>query len=404
MMLLAHRFLKILQGKIIIPIISSRFILTTFSTAVLFSNCAAFGPGGSVKLDKIKLPAGFKIDFYAPNVPGARSLTLSPSGIIYVGSRSAGNVYALLDTNHDARADQVILIASGLSQPNGVTFYNGDLYVAEAYRIIRFDNIEKHLGNPSPSVLINDSFPPGGEHSWKYLRIGSDSMLYVSVGSPFNVGIPDDNRYATIIRMKPDGSKYEIYARGIRNSVGFDWHPITKELWFNDNGRDWLGDNLPPDELNHAKQKGLNFGWPYFFGKNVPDPKYGTNAPNEQFTPSALDLGAHVAPLGMRFYTGTMFPEKYHNQIFIAEHGSWNRTMPIGYRVIAAYLQGDSAVSYEVFASGWLQGISAWGRPVDIQVMPDGALLVSDDKAGAVYRISYQKQLQYLWTTSKIKK
>jgi glucose/arabinose dehydrogenase len=370
--------------------ISSIVILLITGVVILFSNCAAFGPGGPVRLDKIKLPPDFKIDFYAANVPGARSLTISPSGTVYVGSRSEGNVYALLDTNHDARADRVLIIASGLNQPNGVTFYKGALYVAEATRVIRFDNIENLLDNPPTPVVINDSFPSGGEHSWKYLRIGPDSLLYISVGSPFNVGIPDDERYATIMRMNTDGSKLGIFARGVRNSMGFDWHSATKEIWFNDNGRDWLGDNLPPDELNHAREKGLNFGWPYFFGKNVPDPEYGKNAPDESFTPSALDLGAHMASLGLRFYTGSMFPEKYRNQIFIAEHGSWNRTTPVGYRVIMAQVLGDSAVGYDVFATGWLQGTSAWGRPVDILVMPDGALLVSDDKAGAVYRISYK--------------
>jgi glucose/arabinose dehydrogenase len=282
-------------------------------------------------------------------------------------------------------------IANGLSEPNGVAFRGGALYVAEAERIIRFDSIDSHLDSPPDPVPVFDSFPPAVGHSWKYLAIGPDTMLYVTVGSPFNVGMPDDERYATIMRVRLDGTGAEAFARGVRNSVGFDWDPFTRELWFTDNGRDWLGDNLPPDELNHAPEPGLHFGYPYRFGKNVPDPQYGSRAdPSIAFTPSALDLGPHVASLGMKFYVGSMFPESYRRRVFIAEHGSWNRMAPIGYRVTTALVQSGVATDYSVFAHGWLGGASAWGRPVDVLVMPDGALLVSDDKAGAVYRISYR--------------
>jgi len=302
-----------------------------------------------------------------------------------------GVVYALVDINHDGTADEVKTIASGLAQPNGVAFWNGALYVAEASRIIRFDSIDNRLDNPPGPVLVFDSFPPAVHHSWKYLAMGPDTMLYVTVGSPFNVGIPDDERYATIMRLRPDGTGAEVFARGVRNSVGFDWDPSTRELWFTDNGRDWLGDNLPPDELNHAPLPGLNFGYPYRFGKNIPDPQYGGRAaPTMIFTPTALDLGPHVASLGIKFYTGSTFPEAYRHRVFIAEHGSWNRTSAIGYRVTTARIQGNGASDYKVFAEGWLKGMTAWGRPVDVLVMPDGALLVSDDKAGAVYRISYR--------------
>jgi glucose/arabinose dehydrogenase len=366
--------------------------LPVAALVLLIAACAAFGPGGAVQLGRISLPDGFKIDYYAASVPGARSLALSPSGIVYVGTMSAGKVYALVDTNHDAHADLVLTIATGLAQPNGVAFSDGNLYVAENYRIIRFDDIDNHLYHPPKPVLIFDSFPPGGEHSWKHLSIGPDSMLYVSVGSPFNVGIPDDERYATIMRLNRDGAGPEIFAQGIRNSMGFDWQPGTGDCWFTDNGRDWLGDNLPPDELNHAAIAGLHFGWPYCFGQSVPDPKYGQGVDLTRFVPAALGLPAHVASLGMRFYTGTMFPPEYRDRVFICEHGSWNRTSPIGYRVSMATVQGDSAYGYQVFAHGWLRGATAFGRPVDALVMPDGALLVSDDKAGAVYRISYQQQ------------
>lgn len=353
--------------------------------------CAAFGPGGPARPRGIVLPEGFTIDFYARSVPGARSLALSPSGVVYVGTMTHGVVYALVDSNRDGIADKVKTIASGLDQPNGVAYWKGALYVAEASRIIRFDGIDSHLDNPPSPALVFDSFPPAVHHSWKYLAIGPDTMLYVNVGSPFNVGIPDDGRYATIMRVRLDGTGGEVFAHGVRNSIGFDWDPATHLFWFTDNGRDWLGDNQPPDELNFAPRPGLNFGYPYQFGKNRADPQYGSRAnPSAVFTPSALDLGPHVASLGVKFYTGRMFPERYRGRVFIAEHGSWNRTVPDGYRVTTALIQGNSASDYEVFAEGWLSGMSAWGRPVDVLVMPDGAVLVSDDKAGAVYRITYR--------------
>jgi glucose/arabinose dehydrogenase len=211
------------------------------------------------------------------------------------------------------------------------------------------------------------------------------------VGAPCNICEPDENRYALISRLKPDGSGLQVFAKGIRNTVGFDWHPATKELWFTDNGRDEMGDDVPPDELNYAPKPGLNFGYPYCHGGDIPDPEYGKKHNCSEFVPPAQKLGPHVAALGMRFYTGSMFPASYRNQIFIAEHGSWNRTKPIGYRITLVELNGNRAVSYKIFAEGWLQGSRAWGRPVDVVVMPDGAMLVSDDSAGAVYRISYKK-------------
>ena len=192
------------------------------------------------------------------------------------------------------------------------------------------------------------------------------------------------------IRDRPDGGKPEIYAEGVRNTVGFDWHPETGDLWFTDNGRDWMGDDLPPDELNHAPVKGMHFGFPYCHGTQIPDPEYGRDRSCNRFSPPAMELGPHVAALGMKFYTGRMFPDEYKDQIFIAEHGSWNRTDPIGYRITLVGLKEDRAVSYRVFARGWLRRDRAWGRPVDVLVTPDGALLVSDDRAGAIYRIYYE--------------
>ncbi len=339
-------------------------------------------------LDTIKLPPGFRISLYADNVPGARSMALSPDGTLFVGTRG-DKVYALPNRKHGKRADEVITLASGLDTPNGVAFRDGALYVAEVNRILRFDGIEARLRNPPRPVVANDHFPSATHHGWKFIRFGPDGMLYVPVGAPCNICEPDPARYAAIFRMKPDGSGLEQYASGVRNTVGFDWSPGSHELWFTDNGRDWLGNDVPPDELNHAPRPGMNFGYPYCHGRSIADPEFGGRHACGEFTPPAMELGAHVASLGMRFYTGAMFPEPYRNQIFIAEHGSWNRFPSIGYRITLVRLESGKAASYEVFAQGWLGTLTAWGRPVDVQVMPDGALLVSDDKAGVIYRISY---------------
>jgi glucose/arabinose dehydrogenase len=352
---------------------------------------AAQGGGADLPLGTIRLPPGFRIDLYAADVPGARSMTLSPGGILFVGSRDAGNVYAVLDRGKRNRADEVVVIARGMNMPNGVAFRDGALYVAEVGRVLRLDGIESRLKNPPKPVVVNASFPTKTHHGWKFIRFGPDGYLYVPVGAPCNVCEEKDPRFAAIHRMKPDGTALEIFASGVRNTVGFDWHPETKELWFTDNGRDRMGDDRPPDELNRAPRKGMHFGFPYLHGKSVSDPEFGDRGRGLSFTPPEMELGPHVASLGMRFYTGTMFPAAYRNQIFIAEHGSWDRSTPIGYRVTLVRLSGGRATNYQVFAEGWLQGSSAWGRPVDVLVMPDGALLVSDDKAGAIYRISYRK-------------
>ena len=340
-------------------------------------------------LETVKLPPGFSISIYASNVPHARSMTLSPNGTLFVGTRTAGIVYAVLDRDRDSTADEVIVIAKGLNMPNGVAFRDGALYVAEVSRILRYGRIEASLYNPPAPVVVNRGFPTDRHHGWKFIRFGPDGKLYVPVGAPCNVCNPTDERYAAIWRMEPDGTGLERFAHGVRNTVGFDWHPTTEKLWFTDNGRDWMGDDQPPDELNRAPRRGLHFGFPYCHGTNVPDPLYGAKRRCEEFTPPAVELGPHVASLGMRFYTGAMFPKSYRGQIFIAEHGSWNRSTPIGYRITLVRLRGNRAVSYDVFADGWLRGGRAWGRPVDLLVMPDGALLVSDDYAGAIYRISY---------------
>jgi glucose/arabinose dehydrogenase len=342
-----------------------------------------------IHLDLIEMPPGFKISLYA-RVPGARSMALSSGGILFVGTRDEGKVYAILDRDRNQTADEVITLAEGLHVPNGVAVRNGALYVAEVSRVLRFDNIEADPATPGEPVVVNDSFPTEEHHGWKYVAFGPDDRLYVPVGAPCNVCERRDQRFASIMRMAPDGRELEIYVRGVRNTVGFDWHPETNVLWFTDNGRDWMGDDKPPDELNRASQKGAHFGFPYCHAGHVPDPEYGEKKPCHEFHPPAIELGPHVAALGMKFYTGRMFPEQYRHQIFIAEHGSWNRTVPIGYRISLVRLAENRAVAYEVFAKGWLQSGRAWGRPVDILVMPDGALLVSDDRAGAIYRIYYE--------------
>lgn len=339
----------------------------------------------------IKLPQGFKIELYASEIPNARSMALSSSGILFVGTRNAGKVYALLDNNKDYKVDEVFTVASGLDMPNGVALKDGDLYVAEVSRIIKFPDIESNFKNNPAYTVIRDDFPKDRSHGWKFIKFGPDGKLYVPVGAPCNICLrKDDPRYASITRMNADGSNFEIFASGIRNTVGFDWHPVTKELWFTDNGRDMLGDNIPPDELNSAPTLGLHFGYPFLHGKNILDPEFGTQADTSQLTKPVQELGPHVAALGMEFYTGDMFPPEYNNQIFIAEHGSWNRSKKIGYRITLVKLNGNKAISYEPFAEGWLKGDNVSGRPVDVEVMPDGSMLVSDDYADCIYRITYK--------------
>ena len=340
-------------------------------------------------LEKIKLPPGFEISIFADNVPNARAMVLGEQGTLFVGSRRAGNVYALEIRGN--KAVQTLTIASDLDMPVGVAFRAGSLYVSDVSRILRFDDIEENLETPPRPVIVSDRFPSETHHGWKFIAFGPDGMLYVPVGAPCNICDPDSNRYANIMRLEADGSGLEVFARGVRNSVGFDWDPVTKDLWFTDNGRDGLGDDIPSDELDHAPKPGMHFGYPYCHQGDLPDPRFGTQRSCAEFTPPAVKLGPHVAALGMRFYTGDMFPAEYHNNIFIAEHGSWDRSEKIGYRVVRVAMSGDKPVKHEVFAEGWLQGQSVWGRPVDVLVMPDGALLVSDDYAGAIYRISYQR-------------
>ena len=336
-------------------------------------------------IDNIQLPPGFSIEEYA-DVPKARSLALGDRGTLFVSTRKARSVYAVVA--NDDGTTRTIELLDGMSTPNGIAFHDGDLYVAEIDRVYRYANVEDRLENMPEAELLDIDLPSDRSHGWRYIAFGPDGKLYISIGAPCNVC--DEFGYAQIIRVNPDGTGRETFASGVRNSVGFTWHPETKDLWFTDNGRDMLGDDIPPCELNHAPRQGLHFGFPYCHGGDILDPKFGKGMDCGDYTPPAQKLGPHVAPLGVKFYTGDMFPAEYRGQVFIAEHGSWNRSKKIGYRVSLVRLDGDTAISYEPFAFGWLQGQQASGRPVDLIVKQDGSLLVSDDQAGKIYRISYK--------------
>lgn len=354
-------------------------------SALLFSISLTISTGyAAVNLEKIKLPPDFQISVYAKDLKGARSLTWGSKGTLFVGTRYEGKIYAV-----EANGTTHIL-ANNLNMPNGIAFSDGALYVAEVQRLIKFPDIESKLLSP-PKPLTIATFPSDTHHGWKYMALGTDEKLYISQGVPCNICEVKDP-YGTIMSIDKNGSNLKILARGIRNSVGFDWNPLTKELWFTDNGRDNLGDDVPPDELNRITKAELHFGYPYCHGGDMLDPQFGKNRNCTDYEKPEQKLGAHVAALGMRFYTGKTFPQKFNNQIFIAEHGSWNRSSPIGYRISLVTLGSNGhAKSYDVFADGWLQGNTPWGRPVDIINAPDGALLISDDYAGVIYKIQYKK-------------
>lgn len=351
-----------------------------------------------LSLGFLQTPAGFTIEEFSDQVPGARQLAVSPSGVIYVGTRKTGEngkVYAVVDRNNDFKADTVYTIISGLRMPNGVAFKDGDLYVAEVSKIWKFENIENDLQNPPKPILVTDDYPTETSHGWKYIAFGPDEKLYVPVGAPCNVCDKEAENplYATLTRINADGSDREIVARGIRNTVGFTWHPKTQNLWFTDNGRDWLGDDTPPGELNEITEEEQHFGFPFLHASSVWDPEFGEagKGRDSEFKKPVQELGPHVAPLGLLFYTGEMFPSQYKNQAFIAEHGSWNRTKKIGYRIMQVSFDDDgNATTYKPFVTGFLQSEEdIRGRPVSIVQLPDGSLLISDDYAGKIYRVTY---------------
>ena len=345
----------------------------------------------SPRLDLLRLPPGFRVSVYSDAVPSAREMALGDQGTVFVGSMRAGKVYALTDSNHDGRADRVRVIADDLEMPVGVAFHKGDLYISAVSRILVLRDIEAHLDKPPEPELVTDKLPTETHHGWKFLAFGPDGRLYVPIGAPCNVC--DRKGYARLLSMKADGSDWRTEARGIRNTVGFDWQPGSEKLWFTDNGRDMLGDNVPGDELNRVDKRGQHFGFPYCHQGDVADPRFGRGHPCKNYAPPARVLGAHVASLGMRFYRGDMFPSAWRGNIFIAEHGSWNRSKKSGYRVMRVQVDGDRVIAVKPFLTGFLQGQDAWGRPVDVQPMADGSLLVSDDRAGAIYRVVHETRV-----------
>lgn len=365
-------------------------VLILLSLIFLLSFNQLQAAGKQQILDKIKLPKGFSITLFADNVPNARSMALGKNNTVFVGSMTSGNVYALQDSDKDGKADQRYIIASGLYSPNGVAYKGGTLYVAEINRIIRFENIDQRLENPPEPLVVNDQFPNKKHHGWKYLRFGPDNRLYTAVGAPCNICEPEKQIFSSLVRLNSDGSNMEILARGIRNTVGFDWQPDTNFLYFTENGGDNLGDDIPPDELNKWTQKGQHFGYPYCHGGDIPDLEYGREKKCSSFNKPEWKFKAHMAPLGLRFYRGKQFPKNYQKQLFVAQHGSWNRSTPHGYRIALLKVKQGKVISEQVFAEGWLgKDGKAIGRPVDILELPDGSLLVSDDHAGVIYKITY---------------
>ena len=336
-----------------------------------------------VKLDKIKLPANFKIEVWAADIPNAREMAISEEGLVFVGSRQEGNVYAVIDEDGDGKADTKFTLAEDLQMPNGVAYKDGDLYVAEVSRIIRFKDILANLNDPKYEVVY-DKYPTETHHGWKFIAFGPDGLICE----------PEKEIFASITRLdvsSPNPTP-EIVAQGVRNSVGFDWDPKTGDMWFTDNGRDMMGDDVPNCELNHITESGQHFGYPYWHEGTVKDPEFGDKGgPASDYVAPAAKMGAHVAPLGMRFYQGSMFPAEYKNRVIIAKHGSWNRSRKSGYVLTSLNIDGSNASGEQDFATGWLdeEAQEAWGRPVDLQEMKDGSLLISDDMAGVIYRVTY---------------
>jgi glucose/arabinose dehydrogenase len=370
------------------------FVNKIVFTLLLTANSTAFSQPEKHQdvIRQLHLPDGFELSIFSDEVPNARSLALGDQGIIFVGTGVEGKVYALQDANGDGTAEKRYTLADHLAMPNGVAYHDGSLYVAEISRIIRFDRIGQQLTAPPEPVIVYDQFPSDRHHGWKYLRFGPDNKLYTAIGAPCNICNPDQSIYTSLVRLDKNGKHFEMIARGIRNTVGFDWQPETNALFFTDNGRDYLGDDAPPDELNQWSVSGEHFGFPFCHGGYITDPQFGGNKKCGQFKAPVWQFKAHVAPLGLRFYKGQQFPEKYRNQLFVAQHGSWNRTKPDGYRIALIRFEQGKPVSEQVFIDGWLsKNDKILGRPVDILEMPDGSLLISDDTLGVIYKVQYKK-------------
>lgn len=348
------------------------------------------------ELDKLVMPEGFSIEVYA-RVPNARQMSLGDNGTVYVGSRNraGGRIFAITDDNRDGKADDVVAITGGLKTPTGLTFHNGDLYVGAISRIYKFADINNTFRDSPDPEIVTSALPTDTHHGWKFLEFGPDGLLYIPIGAPCNICDPEPI-YASIHTMdvnNPDAG-FELYASGVRNTVGFDWDPVTGDLWFTDNGRDAMGDEMPADELNRATDRGQHFGYPYIHQGDTPDPEYGNGKNPTDYVAPAQNLAPHAGAIGMAFYKGNMFPEKFKNSVIIAEHGSWNRTEEAGHTghmLTLVTVENGIATSYEPFITGFLQNNVAWGRPSDVLELKDGSLLVADDKAGRVYRVTYNQ-------------
>ena len=337
---------------------------------------------------KLKVPRGFHVEVYASGIANARSLRVGDKGTVFVGTRFGNKVTAIVKKNGKT---ELKTVASGLYRPNGLAYHNGTLYIAELSQISKIDNVENVLDNPPKPTVIYKDLPKDEAHGWKFIGIGPDNKLYIPVGQPGN-NVLHDNDHGQIRRINLDGTGRETVALGVRNSVGFDWNPVNKQLYFSDNGRDWMSEDVPQDELNRVTKVGQDFGAPYCYQGNIPDPEFGWGHKCSDFVPPILLTGPHSAGLGLRFYTGKMFPTKYKNAIFLARHGSWNRSNKFGGDILVMHLNRDGSVkSTEVFLSGFLENNSYVGRPADVEIMHDGSMLISDDWNGAVYRISYGK-------------
>lgn len=346
-------------------------------------------PTGSSAVAQLKLPPGFVIEVYVRGVRNARQMALGDNGTLFIGTRREGKVYAVRDSDGDTVPDLVQVIGDDLAMPAGVAFRDGDLYVAEVDKVWRYPDIEASLPRVPRPELVYAQLPNKPAHGWKYIAFGPDGHLYIPIGAPCNVCVTKAP-YARIVKVDLEKKVQSDVALGVRNSVGFDWHPVTGALWFSDNGRDHMGDDVPDDEINVVLRSGQHFGFPYLHAGTVADPVFGVGVDPADYQSPAAKLGAHVAPLGIHFYRGSMFPERYRHALFVAEHGSWNRSSKVGYQVNVLTVQGDEVIGNRPFITGWLSGQSYSGRPVAFLELDDGSLLLSDDHAGVVYRISYR--------------
>ncbi len=349
-------------------------------------------PAAEIPIDRLKLPPGFKAEIWATGLVGGRAMAFSDSQQkLWVGTRAIGRVYEVADYG-DRR--NVRVLVDKLTQPAGVAFSKGSLYVFAIDKVLRYDNIESNYGTSAADITAAFNLPKEQHHNWKYVRFGPDGKLYVPFGAPCNICEPPTKEYAQIRRYNPDGSGMQVIATGVRNSVGFDWHPQTKQLWFTDHGRDWMGDAGPEDELNRVSKPGQFFGFPYCHANGIPDPDVKRADACKGVTMPVVTTGPHAATMGIHFYTGKMFPAEYRGVAFVARKGSWNRTKKFGYDVVTVRANADgTGAKITPFMIGFMNPAddSFWGRPAYIVQMKDGSLLVSDEQLGAIYRISYKK-------------